>query len=253
MAITKNEKSSHSPISRAGEKSKSKINLKVLIIFTSVLFLGIPFFISFFLFNTDISSVDGLQKVHIILKKDNKQYVFHDNEFFLENDLENGSVPAHFGNNQNLLVVDNEFFMEPLGIQAIAAIVAENYKFIPHKESNYDGYVVIDNPQLFEMKAQSKAGDKIGDVDYFYNLILRKNNANSDSLVISWQQTPVLSAINNCEEKNTMFYTSPYQGKTVGSSRNIVVVNLNLLTQFYQNNSFKITYDKTEQILYLTL
>lgn len=254
MPITKNNRSSQSPISRAGDTKNSNVNRKFVIVFAAIIALGIPMFISYFLISSnDASPFNIVQRVHIVFKKDGKKYIFHDNAFFLENDLQNGNAPSNFGLNQNLLLLENEFYMDPLGIQGVAALLSDNYTIIPHEENNYDGYVILKDPRFFEFKTQSKAGDKIGNVNYFYDVILRKDNSSSDSLLISWQQTPVQKAIKNCEEKEIMLFHNPYQGKTVGNYTNSVVVNLKTISNFYQQSNIQLTFDETEQILYVIL
>ncbi|MEX1192808.1 MAG: hypothetical protein WEA99_12610, partial [Brumimicrobium sp.] len=173
-----------------------------------------------------------------VIQDDNENYVYSSSEFLVEEAINKNEVPPTLNSNI-LYFIDGGVFMQPQNIENVANILSGNNKFIKHQESSFNGYAVEDSIDVYDSYTQNKAGDKIGKTEVINVVSLSKNNNSNEKMEIKWKTTPDLVAIQNCTIEDIWVVTNPYPGKTVGNWEDEILVNIELINQFY-NNQFEI-------------
>ena len=184
--------------------------------------------------------------VYFVLEKDGKKYVYHETEFFLQNDLKRGDTPRLTPT--GVYQIKGELYIQPDEVEAVAAIASGAYKFYEYEAPSHDGFVVSSEafPNYFNKSNKSQPTEEIGKSQLVYEINLIGKDQTQKR--ISWIRGEDKEALENCITEYVMVVYNPYPGKTVGNYEKAILVKINDIFDFY-NNSIKMNYDKDKGLL----
>lgn len=198
-----------------------------------------------------LTSCSGDRKfVNLALKKDHKVYLvpFIASRVVLEQQLSENETPTIF-KFLGIIEDNGELFVETKDLEKILNLIGNNYVLLRKEEKAHDGYVAFGDMNIYNYSIKTINTDKIGQQIYKPTIVVTNPSTNK-TLEIVWSSIPEPTAEKNCTNKRVFVTENPYPGKTVGSYKKVVVVNLNDILDFFDNGT-TLEYDKSEKILYV--
>ena len=196
-----------------------------------------------------LSSCSESQKsVNIALKKEGKTYLFSlMNKQNVVQQIAKGEMPAMM-NSTVIVAEDGKLFMEASKIKTIANILGGSIEIFPKQETSFDGYFIEGETSVFSQSMKNKDTGEIGKIASIIEVRL-SNESTEVSYPISWQVTPELKAIENCEIQSLTVKYSQHSDNEF-TSKDFVMVNLEDINQFFGGH-YSLRYDKNASLLYL--
>jgi len=196
------------------------------------------------------SCSDDRKLVNLALKKGEKVYLlpYNIDKNALEKQLSEEKTPT-ISNSAQIIEDRGAIYVEPKDFEKIVNLIAGNYVLFEEKESSHDGYVALDDKDIFEYKINNVNTEKIGQ-QIKEGVIQIYSPSQTKSLEIVWNSLPEPKAKKNCIVKRLWVVKHPYPGKTVGDYQNAVVINLNDIVAFYDNGTI-LKYEESDEILYI--
>ena len=184
--------------------------------------------------------------VNIALKKDGKTYLYSIlNSQLVEQQLAQGQMPTMM-NSTAIVPQKGQILMDASKINTIANILGGNIQVFDKQERSFDGYFSLGEQQIFNQSLRNEDIGEIGKVAGIVEIVLRNQQSTYN---ISYQITPELKAIENCEVKSL---TVPYSENSTNefTSKDFVMVNLEDINQFFGGH-YSMKYDKEASLLYV--
>jgi hypothetical protein len=229
-------------------KSITSRKFKRLRLFFLILVLPLFFVSLFFIMNGGESEYSS---VTFAIEKNGKNYIYSRNEYLVNKAIKQNEVPSGLNSN-SIFFIDDHVYMSPNNLERVINILSGNYKIIDKEESSYSGYAVSDSSLLYNSEVQNKAGEKIGEIEALNIVTISSKSHRSKTMDIKWKTLPELEAIENCSVEGVWEVSYPYQGKTVTSLEDAILVNLDNINSFY-GNSFELVYDEESLVLYFKM
>lgn len=194
------------------------------------------------------SCSESQKTVNIALKKEGKTYLFSlMNKPIVEQQIAKGEMPAMM--NSTVIVAENgKLFMDTSKIKTIANILGGNIDIFPKQETSFDGYFIEGETSVFMQSVKNKDMGEIGKIASVMEVTLRDESTQT-TYPISWQVTPELKAIENCEIQSLTVKYSQHSDNEF-TSKDFVMVNLEDINQFFGGH-YNLRYDKNASLLYV--
>ncbi len=190
--------------------------------------------------------------VNLVLKKKGKVYVFSKMGTFLaQNSLKKNESPSVVSFMQ-VFEGDGTIYAAPHSIGDFVNLLCGNYVIHEHKENNQDGYITVGKSNCLSNSIKNENGENIGE-QIRINTLELENTHSGESFEISWEQnvkTYESRALKNCEDKSFMISTQVYKGKSVMSSKKLIMVDLGEIVKFYGNKA-NLEFNEDQQLLHI--
>ncbi|MER3376600.1 MAG: hypothetical protein RIM83_18315 [Allomuricauda sp.] len=197
-----------------------------------------------------VSCSEDRKFVNIALKKGKEVYVvpFMADKNIIEHQLSKNETPTIFKFVQ--IVMDNgSLYVEPSNFERIFNVIAGNYILYKKEEKTHDGYVAFGDEEIYSFSLKPENTDKIGE-QINKEVITITNTVSNKSHEIVYVRFPKPKAEKNCIVKNLWVVENPYPGKTIGSYKDAILINLNDIVDFYDNGT-RLEYNKADEMLYI--
>lgn len=226
-------------------KSKGCLGIVTSLVITMAMLIFFGFNLDSFLFH-----LSDIKQVTLALKKDNGVFLMpiNENKYLLERKLANDEVPAIYPSFE-IIVDDGELFVEPENLKKILGLISGDYFLFPNQESSFDGYVVDSGHNVFEYSNLVENTGEIGN-QIQRGVITIWDTSLNKSMEVSWKDFPDITPEKNCISKSIWVSTMPYPGKVVYSSRHVIVIKLQDILDFY-NNNVRLQYDEDHALLFV--
>lgn len=194
-----------------------------------------------------ISCSESQKPSHIVIQVSGNKYLFSQmGEKMVSMAIEKGEAPAIM--KATRIVPDgSELFITMGELYKIANLIGGNFKTFDKKEKSFEGYVVLGNTPVVQVKNKTQAGDNIGDTESIVNYTITDPKTQKQ-LNIQYSTTPKVRAVENCEIKSLTVRLNNSGNEF--TSRKQVVVRLSTLTKFFSRKC-EASYKKGEGVLYL--
>ena len=192
------------------------------------------------------SCSEDQKTINIALKREGKTYLYSIlNGQMVEQQLAQGQMPTMM-NSTAIVPRKGQILMDASKINTIANILGGNIQVFDKQERSFDGYFSLGEQQIFNQSLRNEDIGEIGKVAGIMKIVLRNELSTYN---ISYQITPELKAIENCEVKSL---TVPYSENSTNefTSKDFVMVNLEDINQFFGGH-YSMKYDKEASLLYL--
>ncbi|MEM7086737.1 MAG: hypothetical protein AAF489_11175 [Bacteroidota bacterium] len=187
------------------------------------------------LFSCANFATDERKSVQLILKKDNKMYLFSSlGTMITKNSLDKNESPPIL-NATRIVKKNNELYVEPQHLENMVDLISGNYVLHDFQEKSFDGYVTRGRYKVYDKKYSSESTEKIGQMASTANIYLN-NMDQSKTYHISWQRSPNQIAIENCTEMALWVDKSYKPGERVVSQDKFIMIKLNDIVEFYHSN-----------------
>lgn len=217
--------------------------------FIRLLFIGLLIFGVFSLFTISCETETAI--VNLAIKKDGKTYVYSKlGEFFVENSIKKNESPSVMAFCK--VFNDEGLYTSPENLEDIANLLGGNYRIFPFPEASYDGYITATQNSLYTRTSKNQSTAKVGEQIRVTTVDLR-NPKNNKIYSIQWEWNPSDKkniALNNCEIKTFWIKRKIDSGETVTSSEDFVMVNLNDIVKFY-NDQLQLEFNPDEKLIYI--
>ncbi|RMA64779.1 hypothetical protein BXY75_1660 [Ulvibacter antarcticus] len=214
-----------------------KLNLSCLLILCASLLISC----------TDFAT-DDRKSVQLILKKDDKTYLFSRlGTMITNNKLDKNESPTTV-QSTSIVVKENQLYTEPQHIKSIANLISGNYVIHDHQEKIFDGYISDGKHKVYNKKYVNEHSEKFGEMISIANIYLTDTDQ-TRKYHISWQRSPNQIPITNCIEMALWVDKSYKPGERTTARDNFIMINLNDLVEFY-NSNVKLDYVEEDKVLY---
>lgn len=226
--------------------SKRKKSLTIYIFLGTILFSG-------FMVYKMVASETKNGLVNLVLKKDNKVYVYSNTgEFIAQNSIKNGESPPTMAF-IHMYEEDEDLYIDPSTsyLKDIANLFCGNFQIHRYVEKSSDGYITSEGGLCFESSYKNRSTENIGEQVQINMVTLKDGNGKTYN--IQWEtnkRTYESKAIQNCYEKSFQIKTSVQPGEFVIASKDFIMINLQDVANFY-GNKIELRLDKEAQLLYL--
>ena len=200
---------------------------------------------------TACSTSDDRKVVNLILKKDNKAYLFSSlGTFITKNSLDKKTSPPIV---QTTKIIEDEgkLFVQPTHLKDIVSLISGNYILHDYQEKSFDGYVTEGEFDVFDKKYGSESTEKIGEMISTANIYLA-DTGKTKEFHISWQRQPKQKPLKNCIEMSVWADRSYKPGETTVVKEDNIVVNLSEIVEFFKSD-IKLDYIEDDAILYIII
>lgn len=195
-------------------------------------------------------NLSDIELVSLALKKDDKVYLmpYNSDKNFLEMKLAANEVPFIYPSFE-IIEDDGELFVEPRNLENIFRLIAGDYLLYEKEENTFDGYVVDGGQNIYEFKKLVENTKEIGE-QIERNVITIWDTSLNRSMEISWVSFPDISPEKNCIRKKIWVSTKVRPGEVVYSDKALIVIKLQDILEFFDNNT-DLQYDDDREILYV--
>ena len=191
---------------------------------------------------------ESQKSVNIALKSKGKTYLYSImNKTIVEQQLAKGEMPSMM--NSTAVVTDgNQLFMDASKVKTISNILGNNIELFPKQETSFDGYFIEGEKTIFTQQLKNKDSGKIGQIAGVMEVTLT-HPVNGTTYLISWQISPELKALKNCELQSlTVKYSENSSNEF--TSKDFVMVNLEDINSFFGGH-YSLRYDENVSLLYV--
>ncbi|TNE53395.1 MAG: hypothetical protein EP338_12740 [Bacteroidetes bacterium] len=188
--------------------------------------------------------------VNLVLEEGGKKYAYtHLGSFLAEEQIKRNESPTLIPTTR-IFEDEGKYYVAPTQIKAIAELMSGQFKRHDFKDASCDGYLSSNDQGTYQMQTKSRSTGKIGEQEIEYRISLKHPEKEEQMEIVWYLKTPGGGERigQNCEKKSLQIIEHPYPGKTVLSSKEFLLVDLNKIRDFF-DQKISLKFDQDQQLL----